>query len=89
MYHSNDCLIQVYRYSAFVHCKEILENGGIVVVKCAHLNLLGGAGKKMGASLVPLAPRVPSSSVLVLSFLSFLLSLFYLFFSPPSSTLVS
>ena len=35
----------VYRYNAFVYCKEILENGGIIVVKCAHLNLLGGRNK--------------------------------------------
>jgi hypothetical protein len=52
----NGVVKHVYRYNAFVYCKEVLENGGIIVVKCAHLNLLGGK-KKNGPINVPLAPR--------------------------------
>lgn len=51
----------LFRGFAFLHCKKLVENGGMFVCKTRHLVLAGGSkvGVRLGASRVSPAPGPP------------------------------
>jgi transcription elongation factor SPT5 len=46
----------LYKFSAFCHSRDVVENAGIFLVKPSHLQLLGVQSRQSGPAAVPMSP---------------------------------